>query len=179
MTEWHYRWILRHHNTSGWLIEHRHGPYRFDCFHPEKQLVLEFQNKPLYDYILEKSRYCGEQGLRINWILSDDMFKSFFARARPNVISIIGNRRLVILDILEQSAMKFPFASYYIDVRQRILGLEAPEIPCGLYRIHKIPIPMPHREGEAARPTRFDYYQLRLERHVNKGRQGNDSETAH
>jgi hypothetical protein len=28
MTEWHERWLLRHHNPEGWQIVHRYGNYR-------------------------------------------------------------------------------------------------------------------------------------------------------
>lgn len=98
MTEWHYKWILKHYQREGWEIEYTFGPFRFDCFHPQRKLVIEFQRRVLYDYMYEKSNACIKNGLKIIWILHNDIFKTFYLS--DNMLKAGTKRRLLILDII-------------------------------------------------------------------------------
>jgi hypothetical protein len=141
MTEWHYRWILRHHNREGWQIEHRHGDYRFDCFHSQKQLTLEFQSQPQFEYMIAKTEYCCRLGLRVNWILHDRVFRQFLLHGDEIVAPT--QRRLNILSVLSYCAVELPCAAFYVDLarplRQPRTRMSAgQELPPGVYQISSV-----------------------------------------
>lgn len=164
MTEWHYHWILRHHNRDGWLIEHTHGSFRFDCFHPDKGLVLEFQNAPIFEYMYDKTRYCRANGFRIHWILNRKIFQNFILN--DYVLEAPTRRRLAILDAIDYCTAYLHCADFYVDlIRSRGAkddgGYRLSKVPEGLYKL----TPILHADHEIRWP---EYYRLKLEKHTRR-----------
>lgn len=112
MTEWHYNWIKRHYLKSGWEVEYRDDNFRYDCFNQEKELVLEIQKIPLYDYMHEKIIFVTSKGWSIYWILHSDIFTNF--KITESHYKASSTRGSVILDILEMFADRSD-VHFYID----------------------------------------------------------------
>jgi hypothetical protein len=100
MTEWHYRWIDRHYQKGDWEIEHIDGNRRYDCFSASKNLVLEIQKIPAYEYIIDKTRCVLERGYELNWIFHEDVLQSL--KKTEFLFEASSRRRLVILDVLQE-----------------------------------------------------------------------------
>jgi len=102
MTEWHYRWIMRHHDKNGWEVEFIDKNHRYDCFNKAKNLVLEIQKSANYDYMINKTKAVLARGLCIKWILHLDMFSSM--QRTTESFKASTRKRLVCLDVLEYFA---------------------------------------------------------------------------
>lgn len=98
MTEWHYRWIERHHKKADWEVEFLHGKQRFDCFNVKSKLVLEFQKSPTYEYIVNKTNEILSRGFTLKWVFHSEIFSGFENSGDSYKAKTF--RRLVILDVL-------------------------------------------------------------------------------
>jgi hypothetical protein len=57
--------------------------------------VLEFQSRPRFTYMIEKTSYCCTVGLRVHWILHGQVFRPFLLCG--DGLEVIMRRRLEIL----------------------------------------------------------------------------------
>jgi hypothetical protein len=57
--------------------------------------VLEFQSRPRFTYMIEKTSYCCTVGLRVHWILHGQVFRPFLLCG--DGLEAIMRRRLEIL----------------------------------------------------------------------------------
>ncbi|MBR9867123.1 MAG: hypothetical protein GYB18_08480 [Oceanospirillales bacterium] len=114
MTAWHYRWIDRHYDKAGWEVEFIDENHRYDCFHPDKQVVLEIQRRAEYDYIMEKTQFVIDNGYKIKWIFHEEIFKPESFERTDTHYNALSYRRFTVLEILQYWA-DIPNVEFYID----------------------------------------------------------------
>ena len=113
LTQWHCDWILKHKDNDGWLVEYREENMRYDCFHPKKNLVVEFQNSSNFEYLMSKTERIIRLGRELNWVFSQRAFPSSMGFAEKNTYCRI-NRVLSILVFLEEYALEEK-VNFYVD----------------------------------------------------------------
>ena len=79
MTPWHYGWLENYDGLSseGWKVEYFFNSVRFDAYHPQKKMALEFQRVVDLDYMENKIQVCSESGIRLMWLLNPEGFRNF------------------------------------------------------------------------------------------------------
>jgi hypothetical protein len=88
-----------------------------------------------------KTGYCDAAGLRVHWILNEEVFRPF--RLCGDVLEATSRPRLEIVSVLSYCALELPCAAFYVDLTRPLRQTWSPsgasqELPPGLYQLSSI-----------------------------------------